>query len=187
MKKFFVVIACVFAIISLASCLSKEEIKEVGDILSEDIRNAYVAEIQEWSAPYQEADSTMCGYFLYDIDADGIPELWLTGGTCEADRQLAGFTYELEGIKPIYEASASHTTIYEGDAYLITLSANGGEVLESKITNEDDSTKVDIIYDGKMSDEAGFVEPTEAKVTLIPYANLDPIDEWLKENESENE
>lgn len=45
------------------------------------------------------------GYFLHDIDNDGIPEIWIKSGTCRADTRMLVYQYN-NGIRKIYEAGA---------------------------------------------------------------------------------
>ncbi len=173
-----------FVLVILSSCNGKKEIDEFAQVVVEDLREAYSTEVDDWANKYAEGDSTMCGYFVYDVNGDGIPELWVTGGTCEADRELGVYNYDF-AINQIYEGSASHSNFYEGDSCIIALSINNGEAFETKMTYATDTINVETIYQGALSDEAGFKDPTEPRVTLIPYANKAPISDLLKDVDQE--
>jgi len=50
-------------------------------------------------------------YTLYDMDYDGIPELIIKYGTCEADYRISVFTYNESGLREIADnISGSHTS-----------------------------------------------------------------------------
>lgn len=51
-------------------------------------------------------------YFVYDIDKDGIPELVVKTGTCEADYMAAVFSYQNEQAVRIGEIGAGHSSFY---------------------------------------------------------------------------
>lgn len=55
---------------------------------------------------------TMDGYTLYDVDKNGVPELIVKFGTCEADYD--GRLYTFDGTKVVYvdEFAMGHTSIY---------------------------------------------------------------------------
>lgn len=53
------------------------------------------------------------GYFLFDIDDNGIPEIWIKSGDCEANFELLVYTYD-NGIKRLYNDDAGHSCFYKG-------------------------------------------------------------------------
>lgn len=55
-------------------------------------------------------NNVMIDYALYDMDKDGIPELFVKYGTCEADFQIAIYTYKNDQLKQITdELGGGHT------------------------------------------------------------------------------
>lgn len=80
----------------------------------ENVIAAYKKAIQEKidaSASYNgNLESINVSYALYDMDYDGIPELLVHYGTCEADFQIAIYTYRNGALKLIADAlPGSHT------------------------------------------------------------------------------
>ena len=61
-------------------------------------------------------------YFVYDIDKDGVPELIVKTGTCEADYMAAIFSYRDGQAFRIDEIGAGHSSFY-GDP------VNGGLII----------------------------------------------------------
>ncbi len=176
-------VAFAFVVFALASCLTKKEAEALGDIVGEDLRNAYLVVLDSFALEYPDsvADNSFCGYFVYDVNKDDLPELWLMTGTCEADKQLVIYTCTLEGAEELYNEPAPHVNFYEGDGYVISLGANNGEALETKITLEDDAIKLDTLYMGAMDDESGYVDPIEEPVVLTPFTNREAIEDLFRE------
>ncbi len=174
--------ALAFLVVALVSCGSKAK-EEEEEVEAEALRSDYIAEINKWAAEYPDSTTAeFCGYFVYDLNGDKIPELWIKGGTCEADRKLGIYSYDLDGMITLYEEDAPHFTLYQGDDYVLYFSANNGEVLENKLTYDGDSIKVEKVYEGPMDDSAGFKDPTEPMIDFIPYSNLDVVDNVWKED-----
>ncbi len=175
--------AIAFVVLALVSCMTKKEINTIGGVVAEDLRDAYIAEVDEWAAEYPDTldNNSFCGYFLYDINADSIPELWLMGGTCEADRKLAVYDYNDGGAAPIYESPASHVVLYQGDRYIVSLGMNGGEALKMKLMASGDSISVDTLFLGSVDDESGYSDPVEPMVNIVPYSDKQPIELLLED------
>ncbi len=183
-------LAFAFVMLTLASCgVDKKEAGEIIETIGGAVRTAYNYELDKWAEQYPDSTGNMgiCGYMLYDLNGDHIPELWIMGGTCEADKKLAVYTFELEGITELYSADASHVNLYLGADYVLCLGANNGEAMENKITCNVDSVSVETVFQGKMSDEDGFTDPTETPAVMLPYENRAPIDDILKEEAEEAE
>lgn len=97
------------------------DIEEAPQAPSTDlIKNAYINKINS----YSEGD----GYFLTDITGDGIPELWIKYGTCEADYMLDVYTYDNTGLRRILSTGAGHTGYegYKDGNYVLAISAHMG-------------------------------------------------------------
>ncbi len=176
--------AFAFGLLTLSSCgMSKKEAGEIVEAIGEAVRTAYNDELDKWAEQYTDSVESLgfCGYMLYDVNGDSIPELWIMGGTCEADKKLGVYAFELEGIKEIYAIDAPHVNLYLGDGYVLCLGANNGEVLETKLTCHLDSVSVETVFEGMMNDEAGYADPTEMPAVLIPFADRVAVDDILKE------
>lgn len=86
-----------------------------------------------------------CGYFLYDITGDSIPELWTYVGKCEADTELKAYTISNSKAQLIYEGAGNHTDyficndqlvgiMYDiGSGVVITYTYNGKRVIDSMV------------------------------------------------------
>lgn len=86
-------------------------------------------------------------YFMYDITGDGIPEFWIIYGNCEVAYMLKVCAYDKEGqYKTIWESGIGHSTLYEGNGYVLNVYGHMGHAAWSKLT-----------YDGKK-----MVHPTNA-------------------------
>ncbi len=171
--------AVAFVVCSLASCITKGEVKELGKIVAEDLRNAYIVELDSWAEQYADSiNNDFCGYFIYDNGVDSIPQLWVLGGTCEADRKLAAYTYDLEGALEIYSASANHATLYEGEGCILSLGMNNGEALLTQLTSKLDTVLVDTLFMGKVDEN--FQDPAERRIELLPYSDREPIESLLE-------
>ncbi len=172
-------------LLTLVACLTKKEADEIGTIVATDLRNAYLVELDNWAEEYPDsvAANGCCGYFIYDINNDSIPELWLLGGTCEADKHLAVYTFTLAGAEQLYAGAATHAVLHQGEGYVLSVAMNNGEALTTKLTALHDSIAVDTLYMGKVDSLAGFRDATEPCITLTPYGDRAPIDALLEEIE----
>lgn len=65
-----------------------------------------------------------CHYSLFDIDSNGIPELFVKIGSCEADYEYQIYTYEGEQAKFIGTTNGGHATLFGK-----TNNASGGLIL----------------------------------------------------------
>lgn len=114
-------------------------------------------------------------YFLFDITSDKVPELWVKTGTCEADYQLLAYTYH-DGIKPIYEGNAGHTSFYIGDGYIISLYAQMGYATWDKLTYNGKRIVAKTVFQEDISGtDRDYREPDEQEVSFYPYYDKTPI------------
>ena len=68
---------------------------------------------EDLSADGSTTEYTPIGYYLYDIDKDGIPEMIVKRGTCEADYNADIFVNDGYSAKPIeYGVGVGHTVFY---------------------------------------------------------------------------
>lgn len=92
-----------------------------------------------------EKDSSLnAEYFLYDITGDGIPELWVKSGSCEADTKLSVFTNCKGNTKKIYDGGGGHSDYFIFNHQLVCVMCNTGTGIV--ITYE---------YDGKQVVDSG--------------------------------
>ena len=110
------------------------------------------------------AEGMQCEYFYYDITGDGLPELWLKTGTCEADFTLYVYTYD-NGVKKILEQSAEHSLFFSGNNYIIQMSAHMGYSIWTKIT-----------YNGKIRSRVIFRENTNGTDRDYEYPSEEGVE-----------
>lgn len=121
-------------------------------------------------------------YFLYDITGDGVPELWVKHGTCEADYMLNVFTYA-HGIKQIYEESASHSYYCAGKDYILQVWGHQGSAVWAKLTYNGHHIVSHDVFKEDL-DESGreyYTEPREKYIEPYDEDNLLPIERLKKE------
>lgn len=103
-------------------------------------------------------------YFLYDITGDGIPELWIKLGTCEADTKLLAFTLDNENVSKIYDGDGGHSDYFIFENHLVSVMCNTGA-----------GVVVTYGYDGKSVIDTGVEFSTwndEGKALSEPHDSL---------------
>ena len=122
---------------------SKKEIvsKEVIADLNEkgDIFSLYALEIEV--AP---ADNF---YFLHDITGDGIPELFVEYGDCEANFNYECYTYVDGDTKKIGVLDGGHTTFFGGKGYILGRGCHMGYEWCSKYTYKHGRLSESLLYE----------------------------------------
>lgn len=121
--------------ISDASEEAGTEEKKAIELTSEVYNNAYGPVLDRTLAEYGNDIGAYLVYYVYDIDKDGVKELLLQTGTCEADFMYEIYTIEGESCKYLGEISGSHTSFFADESggtedYIIQMQAQMGyEVL----------------------------------------------------------
>ena len=107
---------------------------------AQDWKTAYTEKIKstEKDAKAEQGDmynNYENNYSIYDLNKDGIPELFIYKGTCEADWMLYVYTYKNNSISKLAEMSFSHSVLYimNGENYLKLLNGHMGYEVVSKI------------------------------------------------------
>lgn len=81
----------------------------------ESIIMAYKTAIQDKisiAGSYTSMGNFLVSYVLYDMDHDSIPELLVKYGTCEADYQIAVYTYRNDALKLVEDGlGGGHTSL----------------------------------------------------------------------------
>ena len=116
-----------------------------------------------------------CSYFLFDIDRDDIPELWIKVGNCEADYMLLVYTYR-DGIRKLYEDGAGHLNMYKGKDYILQVYAHMGSAYWNKLSYKNGKITSKIIFEEDIiNTDRDYTEPKEKEVTMYPSDNKQPI------------
>ncbi len=112
------------------------------------------------------------GYYLYDIDKDGIPELLLKHGSCEANYWADIYTWRKGETICLGGIGMGHTSLYtwEGENALLSYWAHMGGAFATKISIDGDEFLWDEFFQEDLyaamreDSDAGYTDPTE----LVP-------------------
>jgi len=139
-------------------------------VSTQSVKRAYIKKVN--SLIQYEYD----GYFLTDITGDGIPELWVKYGTCEADYMLDVYTYTSSGLKRLLRTGAGHTGYYgyPNGKYVIAQNAHMGYEVHTRITYSKKKLREKIIYEspGEVETYKNLKEPL---FEYVPFQNANAI------------
>ncbi|MCM1163927.1 MAG: hypothetical protein NC339_06750 [Muribaculaceae bacterium] len=65
-------------------------------------------------------------YFLADISNDGVPELWIVNGSCEADKKLWVYLAVDGTVRKILSTSGGHTMFYRNEDHIRSMTGSTG-------------------------------------------------------------
>lgn len=120
-------------------------------------------------------------YFLFDITKDGIPELWVKCGTCEADAMLNVFTYSDGKARKILEQSASHMGYYQGSDYILCYWAHMGYASISKLTYDGSRIKEKVIMKEREYGEGeDYPDVSEPSVITFDLSQKQALDKFIQ-------
>lgn len=139
-----------------------------------DLTDLYNSEygplIDEASEKLDNQTITLSTYYCYDIDKDGIKELLLPEGTCEADYRYNVYTLKNNKRKFLGNVSGFQTAFYADE--------NGGT--ENYIIKTECSMGYQTLYHVKIEDEQVICEKIfseEVDLTESYYSNPYPLEE----------
>lgn len=147
---------------------------------TQDIKTAYLSLLAKYSETTEEGrygySST---YFLFDITGDGVPEVWIKSGSCEADYKLSVYTYN-NGISVIEEGEdgdAGHSGFYKGTNYILKVSGHMGYVSWVKITYNSGRLKYDVVFEEDINEsgQGDYTEPKEMPIEEYSIDETSPI------------
>ena len=129
-----------------------------------------------YSVESEYGEYASCEYFLYDITMDGLPELWIKVGTCEADYMLLVYTCDND-LKKLYEDRAGHSYFCTGRDYVLQVYGHMGEAAWMKLTYKNGEIDVETIFEEEINfdKDEWYTEPKERKVQLYPSHDKQPI------------
>lgn len=135
------------------------------------VKNAYIAQIKKMSQSY----NTFRTYFLLDLTGDGIPELFVRTGTCQADAQLHIYTYTTS-LKRLATIGACHSNFYQGNGYFVLMSAHMNCWSTYKYYMKNGKLMKKRLGDGVLKEtDYDYPEPKEIGVYEASFDNLGPI------------
>lgn len=139
-----------------------------------------------YNSPEHQPEDIFSNYYLFDIDNDGVPELIIDRGTCEADRTMTIYTWD-GSVCEIYKTGIDHSSYYGGHNYLLRMSAHmGGETI-TRYTKEDMTIYAKVVYAHDFTEEwekaverdsnavCWYNEPKEPALQAYEFTDLKPI------------
>lgn len=106
--------------------------------MSKEVKKAYLKKLKSY-ATENNRDAYrryLQDYYLTDIDKDGVPELLVNYGSCEADMELHVYTWKNHKVKCIEKFHNNHSAYFaypNGNGFIMYYSFMGYESI-SKIT-----------------------------------------------------
>lgn len=158
---------------SAVTVYEPEEVPAVEEEISlkQLIYDAYVDQLEALSVGVGE-----CLYFLFDITGDGIPELWVKCGSCEADYMLYVYRYDVNGLSLMYKTSAGHSSFYCGDDYVIQMMAHMGCNWWYRYTLSGSTLDEETVFEeSDVADSFEYTYPDEPEVDMYDYETTWPI------------
>lgn len=163
-----------------------EQIEVIADANSENAENKDIQEnVKKAYIDYlaildeMDEDQVYGHYFLYDITGDGIPEIWVESGTCEADHAISVYTYKdkLTVLDAGEEGNASHSGFFRGEDYILQVSGHMGYQAWSKITYHNGKLESEVIFEEDLNESGkdDYREPSEPAVESYPFDETEPI------------
>ena len=154
-----------------------DEGNAISENTQEDVKEAYLDFLSKLDA--MDEDQVFGRYFLFDITGDGIPELWIESGTCEADHALSVYTYDkkLSILDAGEEGNASHSGFCRGDDYILQVCGHMGYQAWSKITYSNGTIKSEVIFEEDLNESGkdDYTEPSEPAVESYPFDDTEPV------------
>lgn len=113
-------------------------------------------------------------YSLYDFDKNGIDELIVQEGICEADYRDHVFTYNGSSVVDCGSFSSSQSTLYKirnKDGYLISEYAHMGIEVITKVTLEKQKVKTEELSNKDVGD-GQYDSQTNSEYIPLPYCTV---------------
>lgn len=170
-----VVDSCAVDSIGVDSIGVEEAITDSVAVATVENVNEGICEEYERLLDENRASEGDCEYFLYDIDNDDMPELWMRVGSCEANYRLLVYTYK-NGIKQLYEDGAGHSYFCMGTNYILQVWGHMGEASWSKLTYDGTKIVAKTIFEEDIRDsERDYKKPQEPEIDFNPSNDKQPI------------
>lgn len=133
------------------------------------IKNAEPVSRAYWEVLTEEDRHGDGEYFLFDFTKNGIPELCVKTGTCEADYQLEIFSYSPKGgAKRVFYIDCGHSVFYSDKGHVIRVINHMGESLWTTISYHRHFVTKHIYRDHDLSENAEYREPSGEYIMFQP-------------------
>ena len=121
--------------------------------------------VEKWfTADYNGYTYTYTEYAIHDINEDGVAELIIQDGTCEADRTYYFYTYKNGKAVYMGSYSASHSALADANGYLQFVSGHMGYATTAQIYMVNDKIVVknrQSYYTDEYPEYSNYIEFTE--------------------------
>ena len=112
-------------------------------------------------------------YYFYDIDKDGVKEMILQTGTCEADYMYDIYTIENGTAKYIGQTNGGHTGFYEDEnggtePYIVGLTAHMGYETVFHLSINNGQIQIEVISNRELQEEDEYYNASAE----LPYADI---------------
>lgn len=149
----------------------------INENTQDNVKEAYLDFLSKLDA--MDEDQIFGRYFLFDITGDGIPELWIESGTCEADHALSIYTYneKLTILDAGEEGNASHSGFCRGDGYILQVCGHMGYQTWNKITYSNGTLKSEVVFEEDLNESGkdDYTEPSEPAIESYPFDDTEPV------------
>lgn len=165
----------------LAKKLPKTANEKAVRKMSSKMKKAYLKKVKAYrknTDSFLYSGSYLWDYYLSDIDKNGVPELLLQYGSCEADVKLLVFTYKKGKAVKVGEAYCAHSSFYaypNGNGLIVHSGHMASEYVQ-KLSVSNGKLKISEIGSERFVD---FQKPNQTYM-IFPYAlkshvSYDPI------------
>lgn len=129
-------------------------------------QDAYIAKLQEMcDADIRQEEN----YSVYDIDGNGMPELFIFTSTSEGDSKAKIFTYQDDEARQVGELHMGHTGMYSypsENAILLWFAHMGAEEIKKIVFSDGVLGEPETIYAGKDIENGEYVGYSDIRETV---------------------
>ena len=148
---------------SIAEAKKQEQIQS--------IRSKYISIVKNYANKYDRFNH----YFLFDFTGDGICELGVQRGICNADYQYDIFTVR-DGNLVLLGQVLFGGSVYRGSNYVIIVLYTMGSELWHKVSYSGGKVVGTEVYAG----ECDYDSPSEPEMSTFCVTDTDPINAYIK-------
>lgn len=152
----------------------------VQDVRREDLKRSMTNIIKDYRKKFRHEHFT--GYFMTDLDHDGLPELWVKVGSYRDNAKLELYYPMPDGTLRKSSAFAEPGQYYVGDGYLVQVVGSGpGYINVNRISISNGMMKVENerSIDLYADPDAGIPHFAEREIRHSSLQNLNPLNKSL--------
>lgn len=160
------------------NCLKHSNLKKVRQKNNTNVQ-LYIQQLEKCFDKIADKERRgCCEYFLSDMNADGMPELFVKSGHCEADFKLDVYTIKEGRVHKIYRTTAGHRDFQQGSRYLIMVEAQSGTYYSCKLIMKNGKIEEKLLTCKEASvsiADFDYPEYSEPQIEFCDYTNVQPI------------